>query len=46
MFIQQFQAKDTMIDDSLLGVRPFSKGELEEFKDILGKYIDKVGIRA
>ncbi len=46
MFIQQFQPKEKMIDDSLLNVRPFSKNELEEFKDILSKYIEKVEVRA
>lgn len=46
MFIQQFQPKEKMIDVSLLNVNPFSKEELEEFKGILSKYIERVEIRA
>ncbi len=46
MFLQQFKHVGKFIDESLLKVKPFSKEELEEFKDILNKYIDKVEIRA
>lgn len=46
MFIQQFQPKEKMINASLLNVKPFSKEELEEFKEILEKYIDEVQVRA
>lgn len=46
LFIQQFQPKEKMIDISLLKVKPFSKEELEEFKGILSRYIDEVGVRA
>ncbi len=45
LFIQQFQAKEKMIDKKLLSVKPFSKQELEEFKNILRPYFQKVEIR-
>lgn len=45
LFIQQFQPKEKMIDKSLLNVKPFSKEELEEFKEILSKYVGRIEIR-
>jgi len=45
MFIQQFQPDKKMIDSSLLNVKPYSKEELEEFKEILKEYIKEVEIR-
>ncbi len=45
LFLQQFQPDKKMIDISLINVKPYSKEELEEFKEILKEYIYEVGIR-
>ncbi len=44
-FVQQFRNK-SCLDSSFEKIEPFSVEKLEEFKEILEKYIDKVEIRA
>jgi len=45
LYIQQFNNK-ICLDKSFEKIKPFSKETLEEFRDILGKYIESVEIRA
>ncbi len=44
-FIQQFRNNRGTLDPEYMKVKPFSKEKLEEFKEILGKTIEEVGVR-
>ena len=43
--IQNFNSKNKLIDSRLQNEREFSKEELEEFKEAIKKYYEKVEIR-
>lgn len=43
--LQQFSEKKDMLDNSLKNIKPYTKTEFEEFKEILKDYFDVVEVR-